>query len=151
MIFTNDIVIRGECARVFKDLKDRFGFDYIDSFLYSSVLGVRTLKENTKTIEGNNDSSIEINIPRNVLISRQDKIEFISTMIVLIEKSKDNFEELLQLAFEENTIDNPKIYRLAQLENFAIKGSVFLEEELLNHSYLEILDRVSDILSDIQH
>lgn len=151
MIFTNDIVIRGECARIFRDLKDKFGFDYIDSFLYSSVLWVKAEKENIDMNKVGSDNSVEINIPRNVLISRQDKIDFISTMIVLIEKSKDNFEELLQLAYEENTIENPRIYRLTKLETYAIKGSVLLEEELMNHSYLEILDRVSDILSDIQH
>lgn len=151
MIFPNDIVIGGKCARIFRDMKEKFGFDFIDSFFYSSVLGVMSDNQQTESItESEKDDDHEINIPRNVLMSRQDKIEFISTMIVLLEKSKNDFEELLQIAFEENSVENPKIYRLLRMEYYAILGSSLMENELVNHSNLEILDRVSDILNDIQ-
>ena len=150
MIFPNDIVIRGQCARIFRDMKEKFGFDFIDSFFYSSVLGVLAVDLNVESEVSKNDDNYEINIPRNVLMSRQDKIEFISTMIVLTEKSKYDFEELLQIAFEENSTENPKIYRLLRMEHYAILGSSLMENELVNHSNMEILDRVSDIINDIQ-
>jgi len=143
MIFTNDIIIKGEMAKKFKEFKEKMGFDYIDSYLYSAVLGVTENLAIEELSEKNLNADDVISIPRNVLLSRMDKIDFLSTMLVLIEQGNKSIEELLELAFEENSSEKPKIYRLNRLHQYAEAGFNLLDKELTPDAYDDLLDHLS--------
>ena len=82
LTFQTDIVIRGKKAEKYQELANKYEFLLVDIYMMSGVLG---FINNQKDVQ-DNESSITANIPRNVLQSRADKIDFLYQVVALSEE-----------------------------------------------------------------
>lgn len=152
MNFTTDIVIKGDAARKFQELKQKYSFDYIDSYLYSATLSINEKGAEDSGISDNTspNQEAEINIPRNVLMSRGDIIDLVSTVIVLASSSGESSDEVLQNAFEETSDDAKTTFRYKRLHEHALKGIHILYNNMLNGEKIGVIEYISQVLENLE-
>lgn len=121
--FNTDIVIRGSKAEKYIELNTKYGFLYIDTYMMSGVLGFLNNKKDTNENDDKSSVPKTANIPRTVLNSRSDKIDFLCEIITLHEELDINEEQAMKLAFEDiKTTDAKKLERLETFNDYAMGG-----------------------------
>lgn len=141
--FQTDIVIRGKKAEKYQELKQKYGFDLVDIYMMSGVLG---FINNKKDIP-DSDSNVTANLPRNVLQGRSNKIEFLYEIITLSEEIDVDADNAIRLAFEDNSIENPKkLYKKELFDDYAMGGIDILYEMLSDVVYDKQIDNLKIIL-----
>ena len=141
IIFSNDVIIRGKKAQKYQELSNKYGFLYIDIYLMSGVLG---FINHQKDVQDNDD--LFITIPRNVLQNRAEKIDFLYQIVTLSEEIDLDSEKAMKLAFEENSIASPKLYKRELFEDYAMGGIDLLYNLLSDVVYDKQVDNIKDIL-----
>ena len=117
--FSTDIVIKGKKAEKYQGLKNKYGFDLVDIYMMSGVLGFINNRKDGQ----DNDNMVTANLPRNVLQNRSDKIDFLYQVVTLSEEIDLDAEKAMKLAFEENSITNPqKMYKRELFDDYAIRN-----------------------------
>ena len=143
LTFQTDIVIRGKKAEKYQELANKYEFLLVDIYMMSGVLG---FINNQKDVQ-DNESSITANIPRNVLQSRADKIDFLYQVVALSEEIDVDAENAMKLAFEENSIENPKkLYKRELFDDYAMGGIDILYDMLSDVVFDKQVDNIKDIL-----
>ena len=133
LTFQTDIVIRGKKAEKYQELANKYEFLLVDIYMMSGVLG---FINNQKDVQ-DNESSITANIPRNVLQSRADKIDFLYQVVALSEEIDIDAENAMKLAFEENSIENPKkLYKRELFDDYAM-GGIDILYDMLSDDYVQ--------------
>ena len=141
--FSTDIVIKGKKAEKYQGLKNKYGFDLVDIYMMSGVLG---FINNRKDVQ-DNDNMVTANLPRNVLQNRSDKIDFLYQVVTLSEEIDLDAEKAMKLAFEENSITNPqKMYKRELFDDYAMGGIDILYNLLSDVVYDKQVDNIKDIL-----
>ena len=143
LTFQTDIVIKGKKAEKYQELSNKYGFLLVDIYMMSGVLG---FINNQKDV-ADNDSNITANIPRNVLQSRSDKIDFLYQIVTLTEEIDVDAENAMKLEFEENSIANPKkLYKRELFDDYAMGGIDILYDMLSDVEFDKQVDNIKDIL-----
>lgn len=141
--FSTDIVIKGKKAQMYQELSNKYGFLNVDIYMMSGVLGFINHQKDVQ----DNDNSITVNIPRNVLQSRSERIDFLYQIVTLSEEIDLNSEKAMKLAFEENSITNPKkMYKRELFDDYAMGGIDILYNLLSDVVYDKQVDNIKDIL-----
>ena len=117
--FSTDIVIKGKKAEKYQELNTKYGLLFIDIYMMSGALGFLNKKKDTNEA----DSSATANIPRTVLISRSEKIDFLCELITLDEELEVNEEQAMKLAFEDAPANSKeKLLRFETFNDYAMGG-----------------------------
>lgn len=141
--FSTDIIIKGKKAEKYQELKNKYSFDLVDIYMMSGVLG---FINNRKDVQ-DNDNTVTANLPRNVLQNRSDKIDFLYQVVTLSEEIDLDAEKAMKLAFEENSITNPKkMYKRELFDDYAMGGIDILYNLLSDVVYDKQVDNIKDIL-----
>ena len=143
LTFQTDIIIKGKKAVKYQELKNKYGFDLVDIYMMSGVLGFINERKDIPDTEG----SVTANLPRNVLQNRADKIDFLYQIVTLSEEIDVDAEEAMKLAFEENSIANPKkLYKKELFEEYAMGGIDILYDMLSDVVFDKQVDNIKDII-----
>ncbi len=143
LTFQTDIVIKGKKAEKYQELKNKYGFDLVDIYMMSGVLG---FINNQKDVQ-DNDNSITANLPRNVLQNRADKIDFLYQIICLSDEIDVDAENAMKLSFEENSIANPrKLHKKELFDDYAMGGIDILYNMLSDVIFDKQVDNIKDII-----
>lgn len=131
--FNSDIVIKGKKAEKYQELNARFGnkdvFTFIDIYMMSGILGYLSKKKDINEA----DSNATANIPRTVLNSRSEKIDFLCELITLEEELDVSEEQAMKLAFEDAPANSKeKLHRFESFNDYAMGGVDVLYNMLLN-------------------
>ncbi len=134
MRYNVDIVINKNSS-LFRNLNDKLHINYIDSYMMAGVLGYI----NRYSSEDDEKVDKPINIPRNVLLSRNSKLDYLwSTIYIIKNRSVLNEIELFNKAFETNDVDRDKSFtsleRFKLFHEYAIGGVEILHNELIEKS-----------------
>ena len=79
--------------------------------------------------------------------SRSERIDFLYQIVTLSEEIDLNSEKAMKLAFEENSITNPKkMYKRELFDDYAIGGIDILYNLLSDVVYDKQVDNIKDIL-----
>lgn len=142
--FNTDIVIKGSKAEKYQELNTKYNFTFIDTYMLSGVLGFLNNKKDTNDANTNATA----NIPRTVLNSRSDKIDFLCEIIILNEELEANEEQAMKLAFEDSTLTNPKkLTRLETFNDYAMGGIDILYDMLCSiEKYGDPVDKFKNAL-----
>ena len=141
--FQVDIIIRGKKAEKYQMLKNIYGWDLVDIYMMSGVLG---FINNKKDIQ-DNDSKAVANLPRTVLNNRSSKIDFLCAVITLSEEIEADSDNAIKLAFEDNSISPPKkLYKQELFDDYATGGIDILYEMLSNIDYENQVDNIRAII-----
>ena len=147
LIFPTDIVIRGTKAKKYQELKAKYGFELVDIYMMSGVLGFINNKKDIQDLNG----EITANIPRSVLQRRSEKIDFLYQIIVLYNEVDIDTEKAIHYAFEENVKQtNKKIYKKDLFDDYALGGIDLLYDMLSNIEYDREVDNLKDIVDRYQ-
>lgn len=143
LTFQTDIVIRGQKAEKYQELKQKYSFDLVDIYLMAGVLG---FINNQKDVQDNN-SNVTANLPRNVLQNRGSKIEFLYEIITLSEEINVDPDNAIKLAFEDTSIEKPKnLYKKELFDDYAMGGIDILFDMLSDVVYDKQIDNIKDII-----
>lgn len=141
--FSTDIIIKGKKAEKYQELKNKYGFDLVDIYMMSGVLG---FINNRKDVQ-DNYNTVTANLPRNVLTARSGRIDFLYQIVTLSEEIDLNSEKAMKLAFEENSVTNPKkLYKRELFDDYAMGGIDILYNFLSDVVYDKQVDNIKDIL-----
>ena len=141
--FSTDIIIKGKKAEKYQELKNKYGFDLVDIYMMSGVLG---FINNRKDVQ-DNYNTVTANLPRNVLTARSGRIDFLYQIVTLREEIDLNSEKAMKLAFEENSVTNPKkLYKRELFDDYAMGGIDILYNFLSDVVYDKQVDNIKDIL-----
>ena len=141
--FSTDIIIKGKKAEKYQELKNKYGFDLVDICMMSGVLG---FINNRKDVQ-DNYNTVTANLPRNVLTARSGRIDFLYQIVTLSEEIDLNSEKAMKLAFEENSVTNPKkLYKRELFDDYAMGGIDILYNFLSDVVYDKQVDNIKDIL-----
>lgn len=141
--FQTDIVIKGKKAEKYQELKSKYGFDLVDIYMMSGVLGFINLSKDVQ--EG--DSTITANLPRNVLNNRSSKIDFLCEIITLNEELDINTDNAIKLAFEDSSSENQKkMYKRELFDDYALGGIEILFDMLCDVTYDKQVENIKNII-----
>lgn len=141
--FQTDIIIRGKKAEKYQMLKNIYGWDLVDIYMMSGVLG---FINNKKDIQDSDSKSVA-NLPRTVLNNRSNKIDFLCEVITLSEEIESDSDNAIKLAFEDNSISQPKkIYKQELFDDYAMGGIDILYDMLSNIDYENQVDNIHAII-----
>lgn len=131
--FNTDIVIRGSKAEKYIELNTKYNFLYVDIYMMAGVLGFLNGRKDTNENDDKAGIPKTANIPRTVLNSRSDKIDFLCEIVVLNEELGLNEENAMKLAFEDaKASDNKKLERLERFNDYAMGGIDILYNLIVN-------------------
>lgn len=143
LAFQTDIVIRGRKAEKYQTLKTIYGWDLVDIYMMSGVLG---FINNKKDVQDSESKAIA-NLPRTVLNNRSHKIEFLCEVITLIEEIDVDSDNAIRIAFEDNSIERPKKLRKQELfDDYAMGGIDILYDMLSNVDFENQVDNIRAII-----
>ena len=140
-IFSNDIILKGDIGKKYQELKAMYGFELIDIYMISGVLGFMSHKKGVPT-----DGPVTATIPRNTLTSRSEKIDFLYQVVTLNEEIEADTENAMKLAFQVNSVENPKTYKKDLFDDYAYGGINILYDMLSNIPYDNQVDNIKEIL-----
>lgn len=141
--FATDIVIRGSKAEKYQELKSKYGFELIDTFIISAALGFINNKKDIPS----KDSAVTANIPRTVLNSHSSQIDDICEYIVLSEDLEANEDLAIKVAFEDSSLENAsKLEKLERFIDYSYGGIEILYEELTSDKYADSIDGMKNLL-----
>ncbi|MDD4623797.1 MAG: hypothetical protein PHX40_00210 [Bacilli bacterium] len=141
--FQTDMIIKGKKAEKYQELKSKYGFDLVDIYMMSGVLGFINLSKDVS--EG--DSNITANLPRTVLNNRSSKIDFLFEIITLSEELDVNADNAIKLAFEDSSIENQKkMHKRELFDDYALGGIDILYSMLSDVTYDKQVENIKDII-----
>lgn len=140
--YITDIVIRGSKAEKFQELKIKYGFDLIDIYMMSGVIGYLNNKKDISS----NDSDSTANLPRSVLNNRADKIDVLSQVIWLSEEIEIDPDEAIKIAFEEKKEEGKKLIRRELFFDYAMGGIEILYDMLSNTDFDNQVNNLKNII-----
>lgn len=143
LTFRTDIIIRGKKGEKYQEIKTKYGFDLVDIYMMSGVLGFINNKKDIQETEGN----ITATLPRTVLQRRYQKIEFLYQIVTLNNEIDIDVENAIKLAFEEDTIEQPKkLYKKELFDDYAMGGIDILYNMLADITYDKQVDNIKEIM-----
>ncbi len=143
LTFSTDIVIRGNKAEKYQELKSKYDFELIDTFIISAALG---FINNKKDIQSK-DSDVTANIPRTVLNSHSALIDDICEYIVLYEDIESDEEQAIKTAFADSSLENAvKLEKLERFIDYSYGGIDILYDELTSDKYADAVDGMKNLL-----
>ena len=156
MHFSSDILIKRNKS-FFIELKEKYGIEYIDSYMISGLYGYMcSLRE--PNFNEKEDEANDISLPRSVLIRRVKKLDYIWSLIYLlsVEKEGDNIDYFKKV-FESND-DNTKmnclnIDRVRIFHEYALGGiSLFYDNIVGKHmsNAIPIEDCLQDLIESVE-
>lgn len=157
MHYKSDLVFYGETAKMILELEKDYKFRHIDTYMIAPIVGFinKSLKEeNVNSI----DKSIETSVPRNVLNQPviNNKIEFLETVLYLLENFDVYKEECLAEAFKEQPENQKDLIKKKNLYNNYFNGGIeILYRNLINDDpsdkitkIIEMVDKFEKLLND---
>ena len=146
--FNTDIVIKGSKAEKYIELNTKYGFLYVDTYMISGVLGFLSGKKDTNENDDKSGIPKTAKIPRTVLNSRSDKIDFLCEVITLNEELSINEENAMKIAFEDvKASDAKKLDRLERFNDYAMGGIDDLYEMIVNQKkFGDPIDSLKNVL-----
>ena len=139
--FATDILIRGSKGEKYQELKAKYGFDLVDIYMMSGVLGFMNHKKGLPE-----NGPVTANLPRNVLTLRSEKINFLYEIITLNEEIDSDAENAMKLAFQVNSVENPKTYKRDLFDDYMYAGIDILYDMLSKIPYDNQVDNIKEIL-----
>ncbi|MDD3453636.1 MAG: hypothetical protein PHN42_05150 [Bacilli bacterium] len=141
--FQTDIVIKGKKAEKYQELKSKYGFDLVDIYMMSGVLGFINSSKDVQE----NDSTITANLPRTVLNNRSSKIDFLLEIITLSEELDVDADNAIKLAFEDSSLENQKkMYKKELFDDYALGGIDILYNMLSDVTYDKQVENIKEII-----
>lgn len=148
MNYTADILIKGESAKLFEKIKKDFEFIYFDIYMYSALVGLKTLVEKkTLNIPQDTDDPT-ITIPRNVIVNRGSIVELVTSVIAYRSLQDSDFNEKLKLTFEDNGTDAKQLYRMQITHQCAMVGIRELHNKLYGKKEVTTIEDLEHYLTD---
>lgn len=146
MYFNSDLVIRRN-KEYFKKLNELLKIDYIDSYMIGGLLGYK-YKRTVEMFDEKEDDQNDISIPRSVLNKRMRKLEFLWSLVYLLEhQDKEKDMEYFNKVFESNDDSSSSqvtsfmsIDRVRLFHKYALGGVEYLFEKIVDRSINEYLD-----------
>ncbi len=141
--FGTDVLIKGKKGEKYQELKAKYGFDLVDIYMMAGVLG---FMEHKKGVQ--DEGSVTATLPRNVLTLRSEKIDFLYEIIALNEELENDAENAMKLAFQVNSVENPKTFKKDLFDDYMFGGIEQLYDMLSNVPYDNQVDNIKEILDN---
>lgn len=140
-VFATDITLRGKKGEKYQELKAIYGFELVDIYMMSGVLG---FMNNQKGVS--DEGAITATIPRNTLTLRSEKIDFLYEIVTLNEEIESDAENAMKLAFQVNSVENPKTYKKELFDDYAYAGIDILYDMLSNIPFDNQVENIKEVL-----
>lgn len=122
MNFNSDLIIKGESAKKFNEIKDQFSFTFMDIFLYSSMLGIDNNVYVENIDEKESQSIVPASISRTMIVNNVDIINNLAAIAFIKHHENDLNDGLIKLAFEDKDEDYKNFERFKCIFNYAMGG-----------------------------
>lgn len=129
-------------AKIYKELKDEFKFDYVETFIIGGTLGILMDKNNLHTTV-EEELGEQIEIPHHVLYKKKPFISNLYAIMNLNENiNLENKKELLYLAYKDIYDEDKKFTELGETkryEEYVSQGVRYLYERTILASRREMV------------